>query len=912
MIGLAFATPLALLALFALPVLWWLLRFTPPKPQTVRFPPLRLLLELANRDETPDKTPLWLLLLRVALAAAIILAVANPVASPRDETALAKLPLVLVVDDGWAAAANWTETQAKLLSLLMDAGHADAPVILATTTPGAAQNLAATTPAQALARAKTLAPRALATDRADTLRQLASALSGAHEVIWLSDGRDGGSARAFADGLLRLHDGNRLTVGLPPHTPLALAPPKLTSAGVSFTVLRDASAGPATTTLSATAANGTPLGEASVIFAPGAASASATLELPLELRNTLRAAALVGEHHAGARQLFDDRSKRRAVALLSSATQEQSQPLLSPLHYVSAALEPFAEIEQPAAIADLATRLNSGLSMLVLADVGTLPEGVQGDVGRWVERGGLLLRFAGPRLAAASDALVPVVLREGGRALGSSLSWEQPQGLQPFPEGSPFARLAIDPKVTVSQQVLAEPTSDLAAHTWASLGDGTPLITAAPRGKGLIVLVHTTPNADWSSLPLSGLFVDMMQKLVDMAPPAGSGGTVSAPATQQAFAPQSLMDGFGDLSTPDPAIAPIAAADFDGARASAATPPGLYVRGAEERAINLALAPADLAPIAGLPAAARSLSYAPAPRISWAPALFATAFLLFLADMLAALWLGGAFIRRPVAGLVLALVVMAPPPLHAQSTDDFAQRASLDTRLAYVMTGDPAVDDDSKAGLTGLGLNLRDRTSVKLAEPLAIDIEQDDLSFFPLLYWPITAATPKPSANALARLGDYMKNGGTLFFDLRDDGLTDQLGGQTPAGQALARITADLDLPPLEPVPASHVLTRSFYLLKAFPGRSAAGQLWVERQDTAEGAATPGDGVSPVLLGSNDYAGAWAIDDQGTPLHALSPGGEEQREMALRTGINIVMYALTGNYKSDQVHMETIMQRLGE
>lgn len=910
---LSFVNPLALTALLALPVLWWLLRFTPPKPQTVRFPPLRLLLELVNREETPDKTPWWLLLLRMALAAAVIIAVAGPVLAPRpSSTAASRQPLLMVVDDGWAAAAQWDQTEARLLSLIREAEGEGRTITLATTAPGPAQNLASLNAAEAAARARTIRPVALSTDRLAALTQIKAAVTGPHDIIWLSDGRDSASARPFAEGLLALAPGTTLSVAVPEHAPLALAPPKLNDAGVAFTVLRDAAAGPASASVIATSAKGLPLGEATALFAPGAASATARLDLPLELRNTLRTATIAGERHAGARQLFDDRSQRRSVALLSSATQEQSQPLLSPLHYVSAALEPFATLERPAAADDVGTRLDGGLSMLVLADVGVLPEGVQAAVGQWVERGGLLLRFAGPRLAAASDALVPVLLRQGGRAFGSSLSWEQPQGLQPFPAASPFAGLVPDPEVTVRQQVLAEPVSDLAAHSWANLADGTPLITAAPRGKGVIVLVHTTPNADWSNLPLSGLFVDMMQKLVEMAPPAGSGGTTMAATADTAFAPVSLMDGFGDLVPPGPAVAPIAAAAFDRATATALTPPGLYARGAEDRAINLALAPADLTTIGSLPAGVQRLSNDPAPRLALAPALFTAALLLFLLDMLASLWLGGAFHRGRTAALALALLLPLPPSGHAQTADEFALQASLETRLAYVETGDAAVDAASRTGLTGLGFILRDRTSVSLAAPMAVTLERDEISFFPLLYWPIRAETPKPSAAALARLTAYMKQGGTLFFDLGDDGLTDQLGGQTQAGVALRRITAELDLPPLEPVPANHVLTRSFYLLKSFPGRSAAGQLWVEQQPQDNGAPTTSDGVSPVLIGSNDYAAAWALDDQGNAPYAMAAGGEEQREMAWRTGVNIVMYALTGNYKSDQVHLETILKRLGE
>ena len=101
----------------------------------------------------------------------------------------------------------------------------------------------------------------------------------------------------------------------------------------------------------------------------------------------------------------------------------------------------------------------------------------------------------------------------GGRTIGGALSWEQPAKLAPFEADSPFAGLAVPADVTVSRQVLAEPDLDLASKTWARLADGTPLVTAEKRGQGWIVLVHTTANADWSNLALSGLFVEMLRRI---------------------------------------------------------------------------------------------------------------------------------------------------------------------------------------------------------------------------------------------------------------------------------------------------------------------------------------------------------------------------------------------------------------
>jgi hypothetical protein len=124
---------------------------------------------------------------------------------------------------------------------------------------------------------------------------------------------------------------------------------------------------------------------------------------------------------------------------------------------------------------------------------------------------------------------------------------------------------------------------------------------------------------------------------------------------------------------------------------------------------------------------------------------------------------------------------------------------------------------------------------------------------------------------------------------------------------SLAKLIQGLDVPALIPIPAGHVLTKSFYLLDEFPGRVPGGDLWVERDQDARN-----DGVSSVVVGSADWAGAWATDAGGTPLYSVAPGGERQREWAYRFGINLVMYALTGNYKADLVHAPFIHERLGQ
>ncbi len=236
-------------------------------------------------------------------------------------------------------------------------------------------------------------------------------------------------------------------------------------------------------------------------------------------------------------------------------------------------------------------------------------------------------------------------------------------------------------------------------------------------------------------------------------------------------------------------------------------------------------------------------------------------------------------------------------------------QATSQFRLAYIRTGNDEVDAISRAGMVGLSDTLNRRTAVEAADPLAVDIEHDELIFFPLLYWPVTAEQHPPSPQATERINRYLETGGTILFDTRDAGeqVPGLYGTAAASQERLRHLVGAVKIPPLIPVPPDHVLTKSFYLLHEFPGRTNAGQVWIEPAEDRVN-----DGVAGVIVGGNDWAGAWAVDSQGRPALPCVPGGEAQREMAWRFGINLVMYVLTGNYKTDQVHVPAILERLGQ
>src|SRR6185312_2307785 len=250
---------------------------------------------------------------------------------------------------------------------------------------------------------------------------------------------------------------------------------------------------------------------------------------------------------------------------------------------------------------------------------------------------------------------------------------------------------------------------------------------------------------------------------------------------------------------------------------------------------------------------------------------------LFLIDAILVAFLGGgiaSLLRRRAAPAVIAFAILAasvallPSLARAdQASDEFAMRATSQTHLAYVVTGNADVDSIVKAGLAGLTLFLAQRTALEAGDPIGVDLSHDELAFFPMLYWPIVPGAPKPPQDALNKIDAYMKQGATVVSETRDaieTGRGDNGAAQTPGMQTLRDLISSLDIPELEPVPREHVLTKTFYLLRDFPGRYTTGQTWVEAlpRDEEENDKRPargGDGVSPVIITSNDLAGAWAI-----------------------------------------------------
>lgn len=914
--AITFTYPWVLFSLLTLPAFYWLIRITPPKPKSIAFSAVQFLLGLKDKEETTISTPWWLLLLRLMIAALVIISIAQPKIFS-EATVQGDGPVVLLVDNDWASAVHWQVIEEKATSILNNLKTENRLVYLVPLAGWPLQPPSPFTtdrPEQALEKLASLKPVSWDIEKnyLDTLLKNIRTLKNANYDL-ISDATISGSAPdAYMTFLQTLDQIGTLTIYKADRelSPIVIETPRYDNGGMIVPVHKIKGGEISGGALIVKSLEGYILAQQEFTFDDDQDQIDVSLKFPNDIYNKIKSLQILENQSAASIYFMDARNKRKNVGLVVTEQSNPAQTLLSESHYLEKALAPFYVIKTDT----LENLLDSEISIIFMGDIGTLIDSTEQKVRQWIEKGGTLVRFSGPKLANTKSQLTPTPLREGSRSLDGSISWSKPATLGAFSDFGPFARLTVPAEVTVKKQLLAIPSVDLTQTTWASLSDGTPLVTGARWKAGHIVLFHTTATPNWSNLTLSGLFVEMLREIGQLGrnTTVDLEGTVPLPAYQ-------LIDGFGHFSTLKQDALPLNFSATTTPTVTSKTPAGYYGDTDFQIALNVGDTDIHYAPMDFKALGADTRELKRTAEIDLKPNLLLIVILLALIDLLIVLHFKGAFepLRKHPSSLSVAIVffffgiLIDSSAVKAEEDLERIMAATLDTRLAYVRTGDQKVDQLTAAGLAGLSLTLTRRTSVETAPPMQVDLEKHELLFYPFVYWPITSDFPRLSEQAIAKVNTYLKEGGTIVFDTRNQHKIGRYGGNisnNPENIRLQQIVGKLQIPLLNIVPIDHVLTRSFYLMQSFPGRYEAGNVWVSA--TSDGDGT--DGVSSIIIGSNDWAAAWAMDGNGRPLVSVIPGGETQREHAHRFGVNLAMYTLTGSYKADQVHIPTILNRLSQ
>ncbi|OKH88744.1 DUF4159 domain-containing protein [Thalassospira sp. TSL5-1] len=947
--AITFLYPALLAGLLLVPVLWLIIRSAPRKPRRIHFPAARLLLGATNNRRNAERAPLWQTILRSLILLCLILAAAHPVLNKKSY-APDHGALLVMVDNSWSSAANWPHYQQAMKQIVNQARLNNQSIFIALTAPEASGANSTDLPAlqgplsphasqNAFDR---LQPRpwqpdySALDDMISARQDIINAISG---TILISDDIAAPGKETLATDLSTVSpftvlqpvaDGRGNTI--------VLSGLSRNRTGMAVDLTHPALKGDKQITLIARDSRGQVILRHPATLERGTTKNRIDISMPGDIANGIQTVGLAGIESAAA--LFQTGAKwqRRTVGIVVNSGE--GPVLLSDRYFfLDRALSPYADVKY-GTLPDLLAQNPD-----ILITTGNIPDlgNHQINLANWLDKGGMLVRFASDSASSPEDRFLPVTLRLGNRDFGGSMSWERPKHLATFADTSPFYGLPIPDDITITRQLLAEPDRDIVEKTWARLSDGTPLVTSVAKNAGRIVLFHVTPWADWSNLPMSGLFVQIWQRILPLASPDNP----SSSNIQSLLPPQSILDGFGHAHQPDPTVLGLQnTSDMPDPR----HPPGIYGQNGQAVAHNLGPFIQGLDNPVRWPEQTDQKTLTDNDQLDLAALCVFAAFCLFLLDTLI-LGLSGMHNRfqgyrlgrkmrnrsspsnndaavshlaetkagtasspfnrlgmlMVLAGslaIALATISMIKPASaqenQANPRNDF--QAALHPRLAYMETGNAAIDRLSQAGLTGLTNTLRRRTAADLAPPSMVNPQTDDLSFYPLIYWPLTEGQNDISPYGRDQLNRYLANGGMILIDSRDREVE-------PA--RLRRLLAGVDIPTLTRAPTDHVIFRSFYLLDQAYGRFEA-PLWVDARPDPRL-----DGVASVLFGGNDWAASWVqtrleLERYGeatsNPIDDISP---RRHELALRFGVNLVIYALTGSYKGDQVHLPAILERLG-
>lgn len=880
--SLTLLAPLTLLGLLTLPLVWWILKISPPKPKRRMFPPLAILQGVETDEETPNATPVWVLLYRLLMVALAVFALSLPLLQKDD--APSERPLTLIIDDSAAAATIWDDLTDDARRRVREAQRTNQEVILIL---GNEPDPTPIPAAEALLRLRSAAPafQARSVQIPDLPRD--------NNTIFLSSGISFGDDADLLGSLRRLN----ATVLMPDALDTVIVPGDVRETAGGFEADWFSALSPRNANVEALSQSGDVLAIEPLLFAPGTSLSTVSISLPPQLRAKVTRLRIAGMRAGAATKLLDDSFGRPLVGVLAPPSGSSS-PLLSEEFYTEQALSPFADLF----IGSSETVLPLNPTVLVM------PDSMRSDAPEiiaYVESGGVLIRFAGPQLAATSDTLVPVALRRGGRSIGGALAWETPQALAPFASESPFAGLAVPSDITVSRQVMARPGTETDARTWARLEDGSPIVTSSLRGEGRIVLFHVTAGPEWSNLAISGLYVEMLKRILPLA----KSRRVVASTQGGAWTLDRILGPFGDLRPPPPR--PVSVPDAGWAVNVDRISPGYYRSGTRQRAVQSVPNPELIAPFATQGLTIERMD-GREPR-SLAGILLGVAVVMLALDMLLSASLSGRLRRfgTATASALLIGVTLLPSYAEAQaqnnaSNNERVREAALGLHLAYIETGDARVDGLSQTAMESLQRQLTRRTTIEPVGVHAVRPDSQGLQMYPFLYWPIRNDTAALTEAERVSLNAYIAAGGTLVLDTADEAERSFRAGT--AHQGLTRVTDGLNIGRLSRVPEDHVLTKSFYLTQVFPGRWANGPVYVEGAGATKGGR---DGVTSVIIGSNGWAAAWAVDSETGTRVDLANEIPRQREMSIRFGVNLAMYALSGNYKADQVHAAELIRRMG-
>ncbi len=891
-----FINPYALWGLLSIPIIYYVVRSFPPAPKTFEFSSIYLLKSFNTKITTKSNCPLWLLIFRIFLILLLIAYYSKPYL---DKSKINKdiENYVVYTDLGWSLASEWNKYKNTIHNIMLEANTLKKNFYLVNNSDKENNDymrFSTTKNLFAYFEKNTPNPWQINTENLlENLNKLKFKKNSRYFYIFSNYDIQSIKKRNIIKDIREKHPDLKI-INLVKSVRL-IEEPIINGEKIQIKVKRFGELTKSNFVLKITSYSGQIVLSKTYEFADKSTTTTINEKFPISVINQLKKIEIIGERHAAATFFFDDFHKKKEIGILLEGKSYEKSPFLSPVYYIEKALNK----ENKIIFGKLDKLLDSKVNILIFPDKGEINTKLSKNLEKWLSSGGLLIRFSGPKLAKKSSKFLTTDNKNIKiRFMGGTLSQKNTIGIEDFPNNSIFRDLIIPKDIIIKKQLLLDFKNETSSNILASLKDGTPLVSSKDYGKGKILLFHFTANNDWSNIPMTSLFVDMLARatLLNQIDEINSFKEVNI---------KYQINGFGELEKTDKIIKSRDSFALRSSFPNKRNIPGIYENEELSIAFNLA-GKVDTKFFEDKDFYNRKTSDEFSKSVYDLSNILLFLFLIISAlDILVSSLLKNninlfKIMKNKMSIINLFILFILLSKFNYLEANNLANG----TYLAYVKNKDQKINEISYRGLLSLSKALDRRTSISPKGVEEINLSEDDIYYFPIIYWPTGKELTKLVPKIKIKIKNYLNNGGIILFDasafFKDISL-----GKKNKYREITKYFEQISLNELTPISNNHTLSRSFYLLNNYPGRWDRGTLLVDSNSI-----NTNDGVSSIILGFNDWASAWAFDDNNFPLFPVVPGGERQRELAFRVGINVIMYALTGNYKNDQIHSKSILNRL--
>ncbi len=891
----SFSNYYALFGLALTPIIWIIIKSFPPIPKSYNFSSLYLLEKIDYNSSKNNNTPLWLLIFRILFFILIVLFFSHPHVKNKDSLNTKEFTkYVIVADIGWSMANDWDKFKKIVLQISKEAEKNNKKIIFFHSLLKSYKDVKTFKSSTDInSYLKNLTPLPIKFNES-TLKYLLEnpSILNNSKLYLISSIYDFNNASKHIQNYNFIKNNSDQHYFINPvETLLVINKLGINQNNIICEISRIGKSNfDQNFYLKVNTINDEIIYNASHEINEDSKLKIVNLSFPIQLINQIKHIEIVGQNHAGAKYYFDDFSKKKNIAILSDNEFYKESPLLSPIYYLKKSLSS----KHLLTISKIDSIIKQNYSTIIVPETMKIPKEFEYKLKNWLLNGGTLIRFAGQGLVGQKSNFLPVENSIGTiRSIDGQLTINKNLYISEFKKNSIFSGLEIPSDISITKQLVFNEISDK-VKILAKLNDGTPIVSMRNIGLGNIILFHIGASNSWSDLPISSLFPDMLNRVLLFSKHKGSSNLEDLNLTKE-------IDGFGNLIQTKKIVNINKFDDIKNSQPSLIVPPGKYENDQISVVLNLStnINGSDLEEASQYTYIS---DYSFTGEKDLSPMILKILLTMFILDTLITIMIKNNiniyqyFKKNNIIFLFLFPLIFLN--LEASTANE--------TYLAYIKIKNKEINNISENGLNNLKSLLSTRTAISPKGVVGLDLKNDDIFSYPFIYWPLTKNLLQIEKAEIVKINNYINNGGIFFFDVIGFSRSN-LNLKDKKFKAIRDFLSNIKVKNLSILPKGHTLTKSFYLLNKFPGKWDNRVLLIENSNLEYK-----DGVSSIILGFNDWARAWSLDKNSVPLYPVVPGGERQRELSYRFGINIAMYSLTGNYKSDQIHSKSILNRLSK